>query len=65
MRRAVGACATVYVIGIGGVAGISLKGESALRQIAARPAGGRSSRRARASCRPCTSSSPRTCSSAT
>ena len=49
--------AAVYVIGVGGVAGISLKGERALRQIARRPAGACSFRRGNRNCRPCTSRS--------
>ena len=43
--------ATVYVVGIGGVAGISLKGETLLSSWPTRRAAGRSSRRARSSCR--------------
>ena len=50
--------ATVYVVGIGGVAGISLKGERFLKQLANDTGGRAFSRRARSSCSPSTSWSP-------
>ena len=55
----------VYVIGVGGVAGISLEGEDLLRHSRTRPADARFSRSARSSCRTSTSRSPRTCRSGT
>jgi hypothetical protein len=54
--------ASVYVVGIGGVAGISLKGERFLKQLATRPAGARTFRRARSSCAGARAGRRRTCS---
>ena len=52
---------TVYVVGIGGIAGISLKGERLLKRIAARNRrSGVLSRHARKTSSPCTRASPRT-----
>ena len=65
LAAAQSAHAAVYAIGVGGIAGISLKGERALRLIAGKTGGRAFFRPRNRNCRPCTSWSQRTSSSAT
>ena len=57
--------ATIFVIGIGGVAGVSLKGETLLRQIAKQTGGRAFFPRVKTSCRTSTRPSPPMCTRVT